>query len=223
MTSEMQREFHVNAPLESQQVGSWAQTACTQVSPGVPEVPAPSAVVQAAHSAGPVLQTSWHAWFGLAQVGAVVVVVDVVVVVVVVVVAASVVVVVVAASVVVVVVAASVVVVVVAAPVVVVVVAAPVVVVVVAAPVVVVVVTTVVVVEVATVGQMPVTWPMPSTVTSSLTHSSSISDSMLAALPSPVQPLTALKEAVTWRSPCRGSRRACCRPAGPSRRPWRST
>ncbi len=196
MTSEMQREFHVNAPLESQQVGSWAQTACTQVSPGVPEVPAPSAVVQAAHSAGPVLQTSWHAWFGLAQVGAVVVVVDVVVVVVVVVVAASVVVVVVAASVVVVVVAASVVVVVVAAPVVVVVVAAPVVVVVVAAPVVVVVVTTVVVVEVATVGQMPVTWPMPSTVTSSLTHSSSISDSMLAALPSPVQPLTALKEAV---------------------------
>ena len=205
LTSEMQREFHVNAPLESQQVGSWAQTACTQVSPGVPEVPAPSAVVQAAHSAGPVLQTSWHAWFGLAQVGAVVVVVDVVVVVVVVVVAASV------------------VVVVVAAPVVVVVVAAPVVVVVVAAPVVVVVVTTVVVVEVATVGQMPVTWPMPSTVTSSLTHSSSISDSMLAALPSPVQPLTALKEAVTWRSPCRGSRRACCRPAGPSRRPWRST
>ncbi len=85
LTSEMQREFHVNAPLESQQVGSWAQTACTQVSPGVPEVPAPSAVVQAAHSAGPVLQTSWHAWFGLAQVGAVVVVVDVVVVVVVVV------------------------------------------------------------------------------------------------------------------------------------------
>ncbi len=195
LTSEMQREFHVNAPLESQQVGSWAQTACTQVSPGVPEVPAPSAVVQAAHSAGPVLQTSWHAWFGLAQVGAVVVVVDVVVVVVVVVVAASVVV-VVAASVVVVVVAASVVVVVVAASVVVVVVAAPVVVVVVAAPVVVVVVTTVVVVEVATVGRMPVTWPMPSTVTSSLTHSSSISDSMLAALPSPVQPLTALKEAV---------------------------
>ena len=169
LTSEMQREFHVNAPLESQQVGSWAQTACTQVSPGVPEVPAPSAVVQAAHSAGPVLQTSWHAWFGLAQVGAVVVVVDVVVVVVVVVVAASVVVVVVAASVVVVVVAA---------------------------PVVVVVVTTVVVVVVATVGRMPVTWPMPSTVTSSLTHSSSISDSMLAALPSPVQPLTALKEAV---------------------------
>src|SRR6266516_1736978 len=85
LTSETQRESHVNVPVESQHVGSSAQTACTQVSPGVPEVPAPSAVVQAAHSAGPVLQTSWHAWFGLAQVGAVVVVVDVVVVVVVVV------------------------------------------------------------------------------------------------------------------------------------------
>src|SRR2546428_1273609 len=80
----MQMEFHVNAPPESQQVGSWAQTACTQVSPGAPEVPAPSAVVQAAHSAGPVLQTSWHASFGLAQAGPVVVAVDVVVVVVVV-------------------------------------------------------------------------------------------------------------------------------------------
>jgi len=82
-TSETQRALQVKVPVESQQVGSWAQTACTQVS--VPEVPAPSAVVQAAHSAGPVVQTSWHAWLGLAQVGAVVLVVDVVVVVVVVV------------------------------------------------------------------------------------------------------------------------------------------
>ena len=56
----------------------------------------------------------------------------------------------------------------------------------------------VVVVVVAPVGQMPVTWPMPSTVTSSLTHSSSISASMLAAIPSPVQGLTALKAAVNF-------------------------
>ena len=82
-TSETQRALQVKVPVESQHVGSSAQTACTQVS--VPEVPAPSAVVQAAHSAGPVVQTSWHAWLGLPQVGAVVVVVDVVVVVVVVV------------------------------------------------------------------------------------------------------------------------------------------
>ena len=55
-----------------------------------------------------------------------------------------------------------------------------------------------VVVVVATTGQMPVTWPMPSTVTSWLTHSSSISASMLAAIPSPVQGLTALKAAVNF-------------------------
>ena len=66
-TSETQSAVQPNDG--SQHVGSWAQTACTQVPPK-PLEPAPCAAVQLVHSAGPVVQTLWH-W----QVGWVVVVV----------------------------------------------------------------------------------------------------------------------------------------------------
>jgi len=77
LTSEAQSA--VQPIVGSQQVGSWAQTAATKVTPGIPLEPAPCAAVQLAHSAGPAVQTSWH--WQVARI--VVVVVDVVVVVVV--------------------------------------------------------------------------------------------------------------------------------------------
>src|SRR5689334_22263843 len=62
------------------------------------------------------------------------------------------------------------------------------------------------VVLVVVVGQIAVTWPVPSTVTSSSTHSLSISHSTLISWPSPAQPVSLLKAA--WNLPSAFTRHA---------------